>query len=328
MREEIDSLIYTGPIPPKARRQAEQFSKQFNESWKAKQVRLNTLSVLFVNSYLQFMGIDTDLQASDSQNLLQQIYLDIADLSLKNNLYLECRPVLEGDESVYIPPESHSNEVCGSSNRVGYLAVQISKSFREAKLLGFIKEVKNDYIPINQLQPLNNLLDCLENLTENLTQDNHAQVADNSVNFNSKLVDLKQWFHHVFDVGWQEVTSLLTTTAHPTLVRGVAGNFVSRGKLVDLGKTNEQKVILIVTATAASKREMDVIVELHPATGETYLFPYLHLSVLDADGEAVMEAHTRNHNKNIQLEFSNDLEERFSVKLTLADVSAVENFIT
>lgn len=321
MSKEIDFLTYTGPISPNARRQAEQFSKQFNESCKAEQIRLNTLSVLFVNSYLQFMGIETDLEASDSQNPLQQIYLDIADLSLKNNLYLECRPVLEGEKSVYIPPESQSN-------RVSYVAVQISKSFREAKLLGFIKEVKNDYIPINQLQPLDNLLDCLENLTENLTQDNHVQVANNSVNFNSKLVDLKQWFDNVFDVGWQEVTSLLTTTAHPTLVRGVAGNFVSRGKLVNLGKTNEQKVILIVTATPENEREMDVIIEVHPTTGKTYLFPYLHLTVLDADGEAVMEAHTRNHNKNIQLEFSNDLEEHFSVKLTLGDVSAIENFVT
>ncbi|MBV6627751.1 MAG: DUF1822 family protein [Rivularia sp. (in: Bacteria)] len=106
------------------------------------------------------------------------------------------------------------------------------------------------------------------------------------------------------------------------------GNFVSRGKLINLGIKKHQEVVLIVTATPENEHEMDIIVEVHPVTGKTFLFPYLHLSILDADGIAVMEASTRNHNKNIQLEFSNDKNEQFSVKLSLGDISAMENFVT
>lgn len=316
MNKPADFLTYSGSISTSIRRSSEQLSKQFYNKDKAQQVMLNTLSVLFVNSYLQFMGIETDLEASDSQNILQQIYMDIADLSLGNNSILECRPVLEGANLVYIPPELQSN-------RIGYVAVQISKSFREAKILGFIKEAIEENIPINKLKPLDELFECLE-----LIQSHHIPIASNVVNFNSNLVDLKQWFHNIFDYCWYPVGDLLTTTGNPVLVRGVAGSFVSRGKLINLGKTSEQQVILIVTATPENEHEMDVIVEVHPVTGKTFLFPYLHLAVLDADGEAVMEAHTRNHNKNIQLKFSNDLDEHFSVKLTLRDVSAIENFVT
>lgn len=140
MNSQTDMLTYAGPISPIARRNAEELCSHFDQADKAEKVRLNTLAVLFVDLYLQFMGVETDLEASDSQNILYQMYLDIADLSLKNNAYLECRPVLEGENYVYVPPESHSNvrpqergSVCGSSKRIGYVAVQIGESFREAK---------------------------------------------------------------------------------------------------------------------------------------------------------------------------------------------------
>jgi hypothetical protein len=49
--------------------------------------------------------------------------------------------------------------------------------------------------------------------------------------------------------------------------------------------------------------------------------------VLDIEGVSVMEAQTRNTNKNIQLQFSCEVGEGFSVKLALGDVSVIENFV-
>lgn len=46
-------LTFTGPISPDARRRAEQLCRQQATPEKGEQVRLNTLSVSFVNSYLQ-----------------------------------------------------------------------------------------------------------------------------------------------------------------------------------------------------------------------------------------------------------------------------------
>lgn len=83
------------------------------------------------------MGFETDLEGSDSWNPLQQTLLDVADLDVKKLGKLECRPVLEGTQVIYVPPEV-------DSNRIGYLGVQISNSFREATLLGFVKKVSKD----------------------------------------------------------------------------------------------------------------------------------------------------------------------------------------
>lgn len=326
MNSQTDILTYTGPIPPSAKLKAEELCSHFPQANKAEKVRLNTLAVLFVNSYLELMGVETDLEASDSQNILYQMYLDIADLSLKNEAYLECRPVLEGENSVYIPPESHSN-------RIGYVAVQISESFREAKILGFIKEVQNEYVPINQFQSLENLLEELEKLEEleHQQESNDASaITSNLKEVQSKMINLSQWFDNIIDAGWQEISTLFNTTEANLAfaTRSAKSNVVSRGKLINLGTNIEKQVILIVTATPENDGEMDVVVEVHPIVEETYLFPHLSLSVLDSDGEAVMQAHTRDNNKNIQLEFSNDLDESFSLKLTLGDVSIIESFIT
>jgi hypothetical protein len=245
--------------------------------------------------------------------------MDVADLSLKNLGSLECRPVLEGEQFVYVPPEAQSN-------RIGYVAVQISKSFREAKLLGFVKEVSNDVLSISQLHSLEDLLDYLEYLT----QLNTAKLADDSLKVNNNLVNLKQWFENIFDAGWQEIESLLRT--QPAYVasslRSSKGDLVSRGKLINLGKLlTEQAVVLVVTLTPDNDQEMDVIVEVHPTSKENYLPPNLHLTLLDCDGASVMEAQTRSSNKNIQLEFSCEIGERFSVKLALGDVSTIEDFV-
>jgi hypothetical protein len=319
MSNKTGFLTFAGPISPGARQLAEQLCRQQATPEKGEQVRLNTLSVSFVNSYLECMGFETDLEASDSWNPVQHLLMDVADLSLKNLGSLECRPVLSGEQFVYVPPEAQLN-------RIGYVAVQISKSFREAKLLGFVKEVSNDVLSISQLHSLEDLLDYLEYLT----QLNTAKLADDSLTVNNNLVNLKQWLENIFDAGWQEIEALLRIQPAyvASSVRSTKGDLVSRGKLIDLGKLlTQQAVVLVVTLTPDNEQEMDVIVEVHPTSKENYLPPNLHLTLLDCDGASVMEAQTRSSNKNIQLEFSCEIGERFSVKLALGDVSTIEDFV-
>jgi hypothetical protein len=72
---------------------------------------------------------------------------------------------------------------------------------------------------------------------------------------------------------------------------------------------------------------MDISVEVHPKSGQTYLPPNLQLMVLDNLGDAVMEAIARSANSYIQLHFSGVVRERFSVNVALGDVSVIENFV-
>lgn len=312
-------LTFTGPISPDARRRAEQLCRQQATPEKGEQVRLNTLSVSFVNSYLQYMGFDTDLEASDSWDPVQQTLMDVADLSLKNLGFLECRPVLADTQFVYVPPEVQSN-------RIGYVVVQISKSFREAKLLGFVKQASIDLLPISQLQPLEKLLDYLEYIIEVKVDKLASQLLTSSNN----VIKLKQWFENKFESGWQEISAFLgNQTDYPILsLRSTNKVFVSRAKQIDLGKqVSSQAVFLVVALTPENDQEMDIIVEVHPTSGQTYLPPNLQLMVLDFEGAAVMEAQARSANKNIQLQFSGEPGERFSVKVVLGDVSVVEDFV-
>lgn len=190
-------FTFTGPISPDARRRAEQLCRQQTTPEKGEQVRFNTLSVSFVNSYLQCMGFETDLEKSGSWDPVQQTLMDVADLSLKNLGFLECRPVVGDAQFVYVPPEVQSN-------RIGYV-VQITKSCREATLLGFVTQVQTDLLPISQLQPLENLLDYLEYLT----QAKQAEIASQLLTASKELVNLKQWLSNIFEAGWQKVDTFL-----------------------------------------------------------------------------------------------------------------------
>jgi hypothetical protein len=312
-------LTFTGPISPEARRRAEAFYRQQSTPEKGFQVRLNALAVSFVNSYLQYMGFDTDLEASDSWNPVHQTLMDVADLEVKKLGKLECRPVLEGTEVIYIPPEVESN-------RIGYLAVQISRSFREATLLGFVKKVSSEELTIRQLQSLERFHEYLEYLS-------YVKLAGLTSPENSPhktLVNLERWFENIFEVGWQSAEVLLSTQADNLALsfRSAPEASVERGKLIDLGiELAGQAVVLVVALTPGNEQEIDISVEVRPASGQTYLPPNLQLMVLDDFGESVMEAQSRSANPYIQLQFSGSKGEHFSIKMALGDVNVIENFV-
>ncbi len=121
-------------------------------------------------------------------------------------------------------------------------------------------------------------------------------------------------------------------TANPDWsLRGANDSFISRGKLIDLGKIEiSQSVILVVGFIQENEQQIDIIVEVHPRWGEIYLPPNLQVMVIDfegVEGETIMQAQTRSTNKNIQLQFSGDVGERFSIKLVLGDISVIESFL-
>lgn len=310
-------LTFTGPISPEARHQAEQFYRQQATLEKSEQVRLNTLAIYFVNFYLECMGFETNLEAGESWNPVQQTLMDVADLSLKDLGSLECRPVLVNAQFVYVPPEVQAN-------RIGYVAVQINESLREATILGFIKQVSTEMLPTSQLQPLENLLEYLEELSQ-------AQLAEFTTQLlmpSRTLVNLKQWLENNFERGWQKISDVLVPQPADEAWNLRDANLVSRGKQIDLGKhMTTQSVVLVVAFSAENLQETNINVEVHPTSGQTYLPPNLQVSVLDFEGVAIMEAQARSANKNIQLQFSVELGERFSVKVTLGEAIAIEDFV-
>lgn len=305
---------FTGPISTVAYRLASKLSREQATPEKSQQVLLNTLSVSFVNFYLKCMGFETDLEASDSWNPVQQTLMDVADLSIKNLGKLECRPVLESSQYIYFPPEVQSN-------RIGYVAVQISESLQSAKLLGFIKSVSSDNLPITSLQPLEDLLSHLASI----------EVQESTLK-SGNFVNLKRWFENFFESDWSSIESIVFT--EPAWQFRSASeelnNSCERAKLIDFGiEANRQSVGIVVKLERdeGNEDELNIIVELHPTNGQEYLPPMLHVMILDDEGTALLEAKAKNDNKKIELEFGASVGDTFSIKIALADVNVIENFI-
>lgn len=134
-----------------AQKIANQYSKMPKKQAK---VLENILAVCAVKNYLQVLDIPIDINKSYSFNLVYQLIENVADLYLTEIGHLECRPVKPNQNFCYIPAETWGN-------RIGYIAVELAPNYSQAKLLGFIDKVTTENLPIEDLNPLDYLLETI-----------------------------------------------------------------------------------------------------------------------------------------------------------------------
>jgi hypothetical protein len=315
---ELEDFALTLPITQAARTTAQQFASNQPTPEKAEQVRLNTLCVWVVNDYLEIMGIPTSLTSSDSWNPVIRLCANIADLELPGVGRLECRPVNLSQQVCYIPPETWEE-------RVGYVVVQVDESLQEAKLLGFVRNIATEELPLSQLQPLEDLIEHLAELKQTPVR---------------TLVNLSQWFTGILDSGWQSVESIWNQPqfrpayafrSGDTVEQNVANQndvFTRRAKLIDLGiQIANQPVMLIVEIKPEVDQQTSIRVQLHPTGNQIYLIPGVQLTVLDESGAVFLETQARGADNFLQLQFRGESAEQFSVKVTLNDASVTEHFV-
>ena len=300
MNLELD-LISPVPLSVAAHNQAEQFRRHQSNPGKAKQVYLNTLAVYATRLFLQSRGVETDLDQSD-WNLVMQSLMDVAALSVRNTGKLECRPVLPDSKWVHVPAEVWSE-------RIGYVAVQLHESLREATLLGFIPQVQTEKFPLKWLQPL-------EALPEYLKQHQPSPVQ------------LSQWLHNDFEAGWQAVAEYLLQS--PLIwddKQMIAQGSVRRAKLVEMRtQLDEISVVLVVEVTPTAP-EREINVKVYPTGDRPQLPQNLQVMILDtAAGGILMQAQAKS-TKSIGLKFSGELGEQFSIQLTLNEDNKSEAFV-
>ncbi|MBD1935659.1 MULTISPECIES: DUF1822 family protein, partial [Cyanophyceae] len=191
------------------------------------------------------------------------------------------------------------------------------KSLREATLLGFTPTVpESGELPVGCLR-------SLEDLLLHIRQIGQTQSVKMRVN-------LSQWFENIFEPSWQSMEAVLgTQRANLALsLRSTPEASVERGKRIELGiELTDQSVILAVALTPENDKEMNILVEVRPTSGQIYLPPNLQLMALDEEGALLMEAQTRSSNNFIQLQFSGFPGECFTVKVALGNISVSENFV-
>jgi hypothetical protein len=309
---------FTVSVLRPAHQLAEKFCQHQSNLQKAEQVYLNTLAVYAVNYHLQCLGFETDWEKSDSWDTIMQTFLDVADLEVKNYGKLECRPVLPDAEVVYVPQEVWEE-------RIGYVAVQLDESLREATLLGFAETVSTQELALSKLR-------SLEELPEYLSQFKQAQAVKEQVN-------LSQWLHNIFEVGWETVEAIFappqaelafnTRGSSPVKVTTpeIPVNGVKRGKRLDLERFGgSEQVAVFVGLTPTLSAQSDISVEVCPIGGQPYLPSDLQLMVLDEQGKSVLQAEAGN-SESIEFQFSCEAGESFAVKVALGDFSITEKFL-
>ncbi|MFM2311216.1 MAG: hypothetical protein RLZZ04_492 [Cyanobacteriota bacterium] len=319
---DIENIAIPLPITSENRAIACNFARQQATQQKAKQVLYNTLAVLTVKNYLEMLGVATDLSNSDSWNPVMRACDNVADLNVLDLGSLECRPLQSLDISCHIPMEVWDL-------RLGYVMVKIDDSLKKAELLGFMAQVASEEIAIADLQPMEALIDRLHDL--------RTLIA------NSSVINLGQWLDNIFTAGWSTVESLLnpeqlipawgfrnaesanSNSEQPKSTNET--NNTRRAKLINLGiQLKDRPVVLLVDITPEVNGNIAVTLQVHPSFNDAYVPETLILRVIESSGQVFMEAQARSRDNFIQLQFSGESKELFTVQIVLDDAELLEQF--
>ena len=293
------------PISSEAYAIAKHFEGYQYHPQKIEQVYRNTIAVYLVNFYLEPLGIETDLTASDSWNPVIQTLMNVADLKLKKYGKLECIPVFSGTSFVHIPAEIWSK-------RVGCVVVELNESVTEAKLLGFLEKASIEDIPINRLRNIYELPQYL-----------------NTIQY---PVNLCQWFEDMFVADWQKVEELLNPPKLQLAFRNpsriTSKSSIKGAKLIDLGiELGSQAVALLVGITPEEEEKVGIRIQLHSVGKEFYLPPHIRLVMLSESGENIQQVQARNQDNYIQLKrFKSKTGKCFHIQVILNEFSWTEKF--
>ena len=305
------------------------------------QIRMNMLAVWVVHDYFEMLDIPVSLNQSDSWNPMMQLAGDMADLELEGLGKVECRPIRAHEESCSVPPETWTA-------RVGYMVVEIDEECKQAKLLGFMPTVETETLSVNELRPLENLIDHLHDLrqTDSTTSGvvPTSQLASSASGLVSQTVRLSQWLQGIFDAGWERVDQILTpdrlanaysfrtVQSSPSgdssaIARDIGGG-VERAKWIDLGlQLGQGSVALVVQLQQETEPKMAMTIQLYPSPGDAFLPSGVELQVLDKAGEIFSQTQAREADNLVQLKFRGDRDEAFQIAVVLGDVRVVESFI-
>jgi Protein of unknown function (DUF1822) len=103
---------------------------------------------------------------------------------------------------------------------------------------------------------------------------------------------------------------------------------VRRVKLVDLGmQVAGMSVALAVAQVKKSDSVFGVLLQVYPTENQPYLPPDLQLVLLDGSGQTLREVKARQADVYIQLKFSGQSREQFSVRIALGSANITEDFV-
>lgn len=297
---------FTVPMAFEAHRMAEQHCQQHISTRRAKQAYLNSLAVYAVEYYLRYMGWETDRQSSESNNPLLRKFMNIADLVIPETGRLECCPVLPDSQVCEIPLEAWDD-------RIGYIAVQFDQSLRQAEILGFV-QTSVEAVPLSQLQPLVELLALL---------DHNQQQSTSALQPAPEMINLGEWLQGKVGALWQTLEAVFSAPEIALSWRTKAAKQVQVLEFGDL--PGNQQIALIVGITPAGT-EMHIEMQICPMGNQIFLPHEVQVRLLNQDETEIFQTKAM-ITETIQLQFSGQSGERFSLEITSGDRSIRKTFV-
>lgn len=164
----------------------------------------------------------------------------------------------------------------------------------------------------------------LKNIVGDIEATSEVAIAPNCIN-------LSQWFQNVIQPGWQTLEEFLKTQQSGLDFCFRPADVVEStrvAKLIDFGvQLAKHRVALVISITPESNEKVGIRLQIHPVDRQTYLPQNIQLIVLDEFQETFMTVQSRQADNWIQLEFSGEAGERFSIKVALDNTSFIENFV-
>jgi hypothetical protein len=306
---------FTIALDREAHRWAKTFASKQTTVSKGRKVYLNTLAVCAVQQYLKIV-CQLQLTPGDAWSLSHQSILDTADLVIPGLGKIECRSILPGEHEMVVPPES-------IDDRIGYVAVQFNEELSEVDLLGCTQHLSSGSILLEQLAPIESLIDL--------------------VMANNHITNLGAILSGAFNNGWESINSLITNA--PELdnqklsLRNIATSLsyspfesistFTAGKIIDLKvRIGSISLLLLVGLSKEPDRRTKVRVRLYRAGKEIQLPSYLQLILQDGHGQVKSQVQHAQPMNFIQLNyFRLESGTPFNLKIALADRSVIESFV-
>jgi Protein of unknown function (DUF1822) len=144
---------------------------------------------------------------------------------------------------------------------------------------------------------------------------------------NAKKSDAIQALIHLLQTTQDDETLWIAVESLWQIDPGNAAVGVRRIKLIDLGiQLAGEGVALAVALVPKLNQRFGVLLQVYPTGRETYLPPELQLSLLDESGKVLRIVKARLADMYIQLKFSGEIGERFSVRVSLGETEIIEDF--
>lgn len=317
-----EALTFTVNFPTPLLAQARRFSEQHSSKQKAQSVYINTLAVYAVSFYCDCMSIKTDLSASSSWNPALQALMNTAELITAKGA-LECRPILPGCKTCYIPPEI-------GAGTVGCCVVEVDTAKNQATLLGFTSVISEGLLPLKALQPLEALVDRLIEVEPAVVSEAARPEPDKLKAAKRQLARrqptrLSAWLENIFEAEWQPSSAVLTASYRGLLEEDSAALEAGKYRAKAL-RVGGALLALIVQVSRVSSG-LEILLSVHPGL-DCVLPAGLALELLNDQFEVDMSMTAGANDNYLSMTFQIEPDEAFSVRVAIADQSVMERFIS